>query len=362
MFITLLTKGSFRVIFSLLRSMIAWMFQMVQGWFDSQTGSKHCIKALNQENNRCLIFMSDSSNIKNLTIASMSKIHRTKIVMFVSAACTLFIVGGVYAAVKSKVLPVENTEAKKSVRKKTVVKKNQIPVSTPDEKSAESSTNVGQSTSQPILVQTAQAAPVQLAAVNQNPIHRSISTTYFWAGEEAGKENKDISNLPSAWDEQWVKHFGGVDDPGKRNGLVVASFSPKENPFYFALPYNDFDENGNRKKDAYTIVPWANSKKWTDAESMLKNQWIKITKGGKTAYAQWQDVGPFSEDDSAYVFGSAAPKSRTNDDAGLDVSPAVRDFLGLEDVDKTDWQFVLADQIPDGPWKNTVTTSQLNWN
>lgn len=196
----------------------------------------------------------------------------------------------------------------------------------------------------------------------QYPLHQNISTTYFWVGEPPDDDNKDISNVPSAWDDNWTKSFGGVDNPKKRNGLVVANFTPKENSFYFALPYNDFDDNGKRKKDAAKIIPWAASKKWGSQESMLKNQWIKVTKGDKVAYAQWEDVGPFGEDDSAYVFGGAAPQQKTNDDAGLDVSPAVRDVLGLSDVDKTNWQFVDAKDVPDGPWKTTITTSQISWN
>jgi hypothetical protein len=196
----------------------------------------------------------------------------------------------------------------------------------------------------------------------QYPMHKNISTTYFWAGESADGDNKNISNAPSAWDDDWKNHFGGVDNPRKRNGLVVADFAPKENSFYFALPYNDFDNKGKRKKDVGQVIPWANSKKWGVAESMCKNQWIKITKGDKVAYAQWADVGPFGEDDSGYVFGGAKPKSKTNDDAGLDVSPAVKDFLGLSDIDKTDWQFVDAKDVPDGPWKETITTSQISWN
>ena len=207
-----------------------------------------------------------------------------------------------------------------------------------------------------------QTASIQTPASESTyPIHHNISTTYFWVGEEADADNKNISNSPSAWDEQWAQHFGGVDDPNKRNGFVVAKFIPKENSFYFALPYNDFDENGNRKKDVNSVIPWASSKKWGATESIVKNQWIKITKGNKTAYAQWEDVGPFNEDDQAYVFGSANPRSKTNDHAGLDVSPAVKDMLGLGDIDKTDWQFIDASLVPDGPWKTKITNSQINW-
>lgn len=193
------------------------------------------------------------------------------------------------------------------------------------------------------------------------PLHKNISTTYFWVGEEAGADNKNISNLPSAWDEDWAKHFGGVDTPDKRSGFFPAKFTPKENPFYFALPYNDFDDNGNRKKEIASVVPWASAIDWKENQSVLKNQWIKIIKGNAVAYAQWQDVGPFKEDDAAYVFGQALPKSKINNHAGLDVSPAVRDMLGLSDIDTADWQFVPANQVPDGPWKKVVTTSQVYW-
>ena len=192
-------------------------------------------------------------------------------------------------------------------------------------------------------------------------LHKNISTTYFWAGEEADADNKNISNLPSAWDEDWVKHFGGIDNPKKRNGFYPAGFTPKENPFYFALPYNDFDSKGNQKNYSVALTMWDPNEKIGAEQSMCKNQWIKITKDGKTVYAQWEDVGPFGEDDKAYVFGGATPKSKENSHAGLDVSPAVHDYLGLSDVDKTDWQFVDASAVPDGPWKKIVTTSQVFW-
>jgi hypothetical protein len=194
------------------------------------------------------------------------------------------------------------------------------------------------------------------------PVHRDITATVFWVGEPADDDNKDISNAPSAWDDAWLKHFGGVDDPKNRKGLLPADFAPKENPFYVALPYNDFNKNGNRRPDVTTLVPWAHTQPWKDGESMLKNRWIKIAKGNMAAYAQWEDVGPFKENDGAYVFGSAAPASKTNKRAGIDLSPALNQYLNLKDIDQVDWQFVDAQDVPDGPWKHTVTTSQVYWN
>jgi hypothetical protein len=34
----------------------------------------------------------------------------------------------------------------------------------------------------------------------------------------------------------------------------------------------------------------------------------------------------------------------------LDVSPAVRDYLGLGDIDFCDWRFVDFTRVPLGPW------------
>ena len=194
------------------------------------------------------------------------------------------------------------------------------------------------------------------------PLHSGIIATYFWIGEGESDDNGGISNVPSAWDENWVKHFGGVDDPKKRDGYFPSKFTPKENPFYFALPYNDFGSDGDRRSDVNKVIPWASSEKWKDSESMCKNQWIKIIKGGKVAYAQWQDVGPFEEKDTSYVFGTSKPKNKENSKAGLDISPAVRDYLDLSDVDKVDWQFIEENNVPSGPWKKIITRSQVDWN
>ena len=193
------------------------------------------------------------------------------------------------------------------------------------------------------------------------PLHVNITSTFFWVGEKAGDANKDISNTPSAWDDYWKKHFGGTDTPKRRNGFFPADFTPLENPFYVALPYNDIDKDGKRKQSAYDIIPWAKEKTYSDSESICKNRWVKIIKNSKAVYAQWEDVGPFKENDSAYVFGSANPASKTNKNAGIDVSPAVRDYLGLKDIDQVNWQFVDEKDVAQGPWKNIVTVSQINW-
>ncbi|MCE8426188.1 MAG: hypothetical protein J5U17_10480 [Candidatus Methanoperedens sp.] len=181
---------------------------------------------------------------------------------------------------------------------------------------------------------------------DQYPLHKDITVTFFWIGEEGTDENSYIPNSQSAWDSNWKDHYGGIDDPHNRNGFYPKNFTPKENPFYFALPYNDFDNNGSRRS--------------SENESIYKNRWIKIVKGNKIAYAQWEDVGPFEEDDVDYVFGTSKPKNKINN-AGLDVSPAVRDYLGLEDIDIVDWQFVDFKDVPNSYWTEIITRSQISW-
>ncbi len=81
-----------------------------------------------------------------------------------------------------------------------------------------------------------------------------------------------------------------------------------------------------------------------------KGRWVAIHKGNRVVYAQWEDAGPFRTDHWQYVFGNERPKPNLNKGAGLDVSPAVRDYLGLQDTDVTDWKFVDFNEVPRGPW------------
>lgn len=186
--------------------------------------------------------------------------------------------------------------------------------------------------------------------------HKNIITTVFWVGETENESNGFIANIASAWDANWLQSYGGVDSPDNRRGYVPAGFTPKENPFYFALPYDDIAEDGSYKPSA----AWCQALSANPAKghSWCKNAWIAIRSSGKIVYAQWEDVGPFEENDTAYVFGTNRPRNTEGERAGLDVSPAVRDYLGLSDVARTDWGFVRFDDVPDGPWKTTVTTSR----
>ncbi|MDB6148403.1 MAG: hypothetical protein JWO45_2067, partial [Spartobacteria bacterium] len=127
------------------------------------------------------------------------------------------------------------------------------------------------------------------------------------------------------------------------------NFTPRQNPFYCALPYNDKATNGHRP-EASRVVPWFKEAYQGPAVSTCKGRWVAIRKGNRTVYAQWEDAGPFRTDHWQYVFGNERPKPNLNRGAGLDVSPAVRDYLGLQPTDVTDWQFVEFKDVPSGPW------------
>ena len=158
-------------------------------------------------------------------------------------------------------------------------------------------------------------------------------------------------NRVSSWDKQWTKNYGGMDDPNPahRSNYMPVKFTPGLNPFYCALPYNDKAREGHRP-EAPRVVPWFNEAYQGPAVSTCKGRWIAIRKGNRTAYAQWEDAGPFRTDHWQYVFGNERPKPNLNKGAGLDVSPAVRDYLGLQPTDVTDWRFVDFKEVPRGPW------------
>ena len=151
----------------------------------------------------------------------------------------------------------------------------------------------------------------------------------------------------------WTGSYGGFDnpDPSSRRNYIPVSFIPHQNPFYFALPYNDVT-HGQFKPEAPLVIPWFKQAYTGQGQSVCRHRWIAIRKGNSTCYAQWEDCGPFRTDHFQYVFQNERPKPNLNHGAGLDVSPAVRDYLGLAPTDVTDWQFVEVRDVPPGPWRN----------
>jgi hypothetical protein len=182
------------------------------------------------------------------------------------------------------------------------------------------------------------------------PWKKEIVTTVFWIGEKPSGSNP-VPNRSSSWDANWTRSYGGYDDPERahRRDFAPAAFVPRQNPFYCALPYNDKSTNGHRA-EAPQVIPWFQAAYQGPGVSTCKGRWVAIRKGNRVAYAQWEDAGPFRTDHWQYVFGNDRPKPNLNKGAGLDVSPAIRDFLGLQETDVTDWKFVEFSEVPHGPW------------
>jgi hypothetical protein len=195
------------------------------------------------------------------------------------------------------------------------------------------------------------ASEVQLHS--NYPWKKNIVTTTFWIGQGSTGYNS-TTNYKSAWDQAWTKNFGGVDCPKDRFGIakpgsisLPGKFAPTLNPYYVALPYNDIKYPQVSKK----YVPWWNHEEYrkNPYKSQCKGRWVMIEFQGRVAFAQWEDVGPLRYDHAAYVFGNERP-TREHSGAGLDVSPAVQDYLGLQGRCLTNWRFVEEDEVPYGPW------------
>ena len=165
--------------------------------------------------------------------------------------------------------------------------------------------------------------------------------------KQSGAELQEFVGL------NWTANYGGTDnpEPSARRNYIPVAFVPRQNPFYFALPYNDVT-HGQFKPEAPLVIPWFKQSYTGPGQSVCRNRWIAIRKGNRVCYAQWEDCGPFRTDHFQYVFGNERPKPNLNHGAGLDVSPAVREYLGLAPTDVTDWQFVEVRDVPPGPWRS----------
>lgn len=184
------------------------------------------------------------------------------------------------------------------------------------------------------------------------PWHENITATMFWVGEGADNSNDHIHNRSSTWDVDWMNAFGGVDDPKNRCGHNPCGFTPAENVFYAAVPYNDLDSECNAKSTQKQVYWYREGQ--PKGYSFIKNSWIEVEANGKTVYAQIEDAGPFGEDDFGYVFGDSQPREER---AGLDLSPAAIQYLGIDGRGQVAWRFVDEAQVPEGPWRTTITRS-----
>lgn len=189
-------------------------------------------------------------------------------------------------------------------------------------------------------------------AYTRYPWKTDITATVFWIGESP-TANNPTPNHKSSWDTEWQKNFGGFDDPDpsrRTSDYCPVGFKPGLNPFYIALPYNDVLNYKTTKSEAAKMIPWYKQRFTREGRSVLKGTWVAIRYGNRVCYAQWEDCGPFVTDDVEYVFGSARPKNQENGGAGIDISPAVRDYLGIRSGAKCDWRFVDLNEVAGGPW------------
>jgi len=139
----------------------------------------------------------------------------------------------------------------------------------------------------------------------------------------------------------------GTDSPNERDGYGPASHASTVNPFYVALPFNDlaFPDKARR----WVPADWQRPPHDGKPVSACQHRWVEIKNAeGRVCYAQWEDVGPVRNDHAEYVFGAERPGPTT---AGLDVSPAVADYLSLGKTRTlTSWRFVDDTNIPPGQW------------
>jgi DnaJ-like protein len=204
----------------------------------------------------------------------------------------------------------------------------------------------------PPSIATSSSPPIARPSGEVFPWKANVVTTVFWVGQEQ-VTGKTSPQHQSVWDEDWLKNFGGVDnpEPAARHDYIPISFVPRQNPFYCALPYNDV-EHGQFKPEAPLVIPWFKQVHAEPGRSVCKDRWVVIRKGDRICYAQWEDCGPFRTDHFQYVFQNERPTPNASHGAGLSVSPAVRDHLGLAPIDLTDWRFVEVSDVPPGPWRN----------
>ena len=208
--------------------------------------------------------------------------------------------------------------------------------------------------------------PAPAVAANLYPWRQNIRATVFWIGE-APTQNNPTPNDKSSWDQRWVENFGGYDDPEPAARVadhVTGDFRPKKfvpnlNPFYIALPYNDVASYRSHKPEAAKVIPWFRRAFQGPGKTTLKGRWVQIYHDGRSCYAQWEDCGPWNTEDWQYVFGNQRPKNTSNQGAAIDISPAIRDYLGLQSGENCHWRFVEDAQVPYGPWKRYGQQSQL---
>lgn len=188
--------------------------------------------------------------------------------------------------------------------------------------------------------------PSSQATSEPGPWHNDIVATNFWVGEVIDPHADDGSQEISAYDNDWMAHYGGCDGivdahgvcgfeyRSADNGFFPKHVTPRQNPFYLDLPLED--------------------------QALMQHRWVQLESHGRTCYGQVEDAGPAVYDDRDYVLGTARPKNTRFNGAGMDVSPALYGCLGFSAgpdaaSDTVNWRFVDASDVPAGPWTRIIT-------
>jgi len=172
-----------------------------------------------------------------------------------------------------------------------------------------------------------------------HPWKTGIVTTLFWIGEG--------SAASSAWNAKWTETNNGTDSPDTRNGYASGNHASTLNPFYVALPFNDLAFPDKARQ--WLPPGWYRQHRGGKSVSACKDRWVEINNvEGRVCFAQWEDVGPLRNDHAEYVFGHERP---ADTHAGLSISPAVRNYLGIEGKSGiTSWRFVEDEDVMPGQW------------
>ncbi len=265
----------------------------------------------------------------------------------------------------------------------------------------------------------APVAPAPVApAPSAYPTHTNIVGTTFWVGEIFNANLADGSQVCSTYNGQWALQHTGVNlgtTPSSASGCPGSVYggcdgvssgtgsnftcsteardasngyfpknqpTPKENPFYLDLPYDDVNDSAAFQQRCQ-VIPWAAADNAATGVnhcadpnySYMKNHWVKLSgPNGNVCYGQIEDAGPSSGTayhDAAYVFGSTNLRPANTDfsadaaqGAGMDVSPALNGCLGFAELDGSgdhvSWSFVDRANVPAGPWLTVQTTSGVS--
>lgn len=232
-----------------------------------------------------------------------------------------------------------------------------------------------------VMIVAALAVSCGASAPTSYPLHTGIVATTFWVGEIFDRNAADGSQVYSTYDAQWQAHYGGCDgvivngscQTERRtaaNDYFPSAMSPRQNPFYLDLPFDDVN-NSAAFQQRGQVIPWAHDPAYANdiddpSVSLMKNRWVQLRHSGHVCYGQIEDAGPGDYDDARYVFGTgnARPASTRYNGAGLDVSPALNGCLAFTDLngddDQVDWRFVDDATVPAGPWTKIVTSSGVS--